>query len=83
MIIGCYFLSTTESTSEIGFMDFLTIVCGVSFFIISVAIIIREITILCYGKIYGESFKQYVAVKEEDIDNIIQKMKKKPPMKNF
>lgn len=83
VIIGCFFLSSNENASEIGVMDFLTIVCGVSFFIISVTIIIREITILCYGKIYGESFKQYVAVKEEDIENIIQKMKKETTDEKF
>jgi len=76
VILGCYMLSMTDYKSDIGFIDFCKIVFGFSFFIISMAIIIREITIMCYGKIYGENFKQYVAVKEEDINNVITKMKK-------
>jgi hypothetical protein len=31
---------------------------------------------LFYGKIYGETFKQYVAVSEDDINKIVTKLKK-------
>jgi len=73
---GSYFYSRSESYADITFIDITKIVFGVSFLIISVSIIIREITILFYGKIYGETFKQYVAVSEDDINKIVTKLKK-------
>lgn len=73
---GAYLYSRSESYADITFIDMTKIVFGVSFLIISLSIIIREITILFYGKIYGETFKQYVAVSEDDINKIVTKLKK-------
>ena len=76
VLVGSYLYSRSESYAVITFIDITKIVFGVSFLIISVSIIIREITILFYGKIYGETFKQYVAVSEDDINKIVTKLKK-------
>jgi hypothetical protein len=76
VLAGSYLYSRSESYADITFIDITKIVFGVSFLIISLSIIIREITILFYGKIYGETFKQYVAVSEDDINKIVTKLKK-------
>lgn len=76
VLAGAYVYSKSESYADITFIDITKIVFGVSFLIISSSIIVREITILFYGKIYGETFKQYVAVSEDDINKIVTKLKK-------
>lgn len=76
VLAGSYIYSRSESYADITFIDITKIVFGVSFLIISSSIIVREITILFYGKIYGETFKQYVAVSEDDINKIVTKLKK-------
>jgi hypothetical protein len=76
VLVGAYVYSQTENYTSFTFIDILKIVLGVSFLIISTSIIVREITILFYARIYGETFKKYVAVSEEDINKIIEKLRR-------
>lgn len=75
VIIASYIYSTSQEYESISILDVGKIIFGLSFLIISMAIIIREVTILFYGQIYGENFKQYVAVSEDSINKTISQMK--------
>ncbi len=77
VISGTYIYSYTEDYTNISYLDIFKIIVGLSFLIISMSIIIREITILCYGKIYGDGFKKYISVSEEDVNNTIDQMKRR------
>jgi hypothetical protein len=75
VIVGAILYSNTHEYDEISFLDVVKLIFGLSFLIISMVIILRELTIIFYSKVYGENFKQYVAVSEEDINKTIAHMK--------